>query len=147
MRQLTTASAVVGSTLSAGAPCSWVVTHVVRMRELKIRSPLMTRSSAAAVATLLMTAIVILCVGLLIGVSLYVAALVTASLQRVVFAVQSVAGGDLTAEIAVTSSDELIPIGGDPTRCSVCHSLTCVGNTSSRAAWSPPEPIIPTSSP
>src|SRR5438128_1942318 len=57
--------------------------------------------------TLLIIAIVVICVAVLIAVSLYVAALVTASLQKVVGAVQSVAGGDLTAEIDVDSRDEL----------------------------------------
>ena len=46
-----------------------------------------------------------------------------------------------------TSKDDPLPIGGEPTRVSVCQSLTCVGNRSWRAALSPPEPIIPTSSP
>ncbi len=34
MRQLTAAHGAVGSTLSAGAPCSWVATQVVRMAAL-----------------------------------------------------------------------------------------------------------------
>ena len=35
----------------------------------------------------------------------------------------------------------------EPTRGWVRQSCTCVGNMSWRAAWSPPDPIIPTSSP
>ena len=48
---------------------------------------------------------------------------------------------------AVTSNDEPLPIGGEPSRGCVRHSPTCVGNMSCRACWSPPRPIIPTSSP
>ena len=40
-----------------------------------------------------------------------------------------------------------LPTGGEPRRSCVCHSVTCVGNISWRACWSPPRPIIPTSSP
>src|SRR5262249_4407117 len=47
----------------------------------------------------------------------------------------------------VTSNEEPFPIGGEPTLSWVFHSATCVGNMSWRAAWSPPRPIIPTSSP
>ena len=39
---------------------------------------------------------------------------------------------------APTSNDEPLPIGGEPTRSSVFHSATCVGNMSCRAALSPP---------
>ena len=52
-----------------------------------------------------------------------------------------------TPDAPTTSNDEPVPIGGEPTRSSVCHSATCVGNMSWRAALSPPRPIIPTSSP
>ena len=48
---------------------------------------------------------------------------------------------------AGTSKDDPAPIGGEPTRGSFCHSDTSVLNMSSRAALSPPEPVIPTSSP
>ncbi len=48
---------------------------------------------------------------------------------------------------SVTANDEPPPIGGEPTRGAVFHSGTCVGNMSCRACLSPPEPIIPTSSP
>ena len=47
----------------------------------------------------------------------------------------------------VTSNEVPFPIGGPPTRACVCQSVTWVGNMSCRACWSPPEPIIPTSSP
>jgi len=56
--------------------------------------------------TILMTVVVLLCIGALIFVSLHVAKLVTRSLDRVVTVAQSVANGDLTSEIAVDSTDE-----------------------------------------
>jgi methyl-accepting chemotaxis protein len=71
------------------------------------REAFATMTRTQRFTTLLIIVIVVICVALLIGVSLYVAALVTAALQRVVAAVQSVAGGDLTAEIEVDSRDEL----------------------------------------
>ena len=40
--------------------------------------------------------------------------------------------------VVVTSNDEPLPIGGEPTRCCVCQSATWVGNMSWRASWSPP---------
>jgi len=62
---------------------------------------------AQRVTTILMIAVVLLSLAVLIAFSLYVARLVTRSLDSVVAVTRRVADGDLTSEIAVDSSDEL----------------------------------------
>ncbi len=57
--------------------------------------------------TLLMIAVVLLCIAALVFVSLYVSGHVTRSLDFVVNVAERVANGDLTSEIEVSSTDEL----------------------------------------
>jgi methyl-accepting chemotaxis protein len=57
--------------------------------------------------TLLMIAVVLLCIAALVFVSLYVSGHVTRSLEFVVNVAERVANGDLTSEIEVSSNDEL----------------------------------------
>jgi methyl-accepting chemotaxis protein len=57
--------------------------------------------------TLLMIGVVLLCITALVFVSLYVSGHVTRSLDFVVNVAESVANGDLTSEIEVSSTDEL----------------------------------------
>lgn len=63
--------------------------------------------ASARFTTRAMAAVVLLCIAILIGASLFVEKTVTRSLRNVVAITQRVVNGDLTTPIEVTSSDEL----------------------------------------